>query len=90
MIFQKKYEDPKEIVLLMDRLRSHKNKFVQNNLKSHHVRCFHFPSQGGKSGSICDNSFFAVLKARLKKIGISTTEKREKHFFNSAMNSHQT
>ena len=73
----------------MDRLQSHTNKFVQNNLGSHHVRCFHFPPQGGKLGSVCDNSLFAVLKARLKKWIFQQQKKREKHFFNSAMNSHQ-
>ena len=79
--FAKNCEHPERTVLLMDRLRSHTNKSIQNNLESHHIKCFHFPPQGGKLGSVCDNSFFAVLKARLQKMNTSTTEKKREAFF---------
>ena len=79
--FGKKIRNPEGIVLMVDRIRSHTNKDIQNILESHNVKCFHFPSQGGKLGSVCDNSFFAVLKSRMQKMNISTTEKKPEAFF---------
>ena len=79
--FEQKHEHPDGTVLMLDRLRSHTNKAIQSHLESHNIKCFHFPPQGGKYGSVCDNSFFAVLKSRLQKMDTSTTERKKEAFF---------
>ena len=68
-------------VLLMDRLKCHTNKNIVNRLESEfNVKVFHFPPQGAKLASVCDNSFFSVLKSRMAKRDTSTSEKKEAVF----------
>ena len=43
--FGEKFGNPEGTVLMLDRLRSHTNKDIQNILESHNVKCFHFPPQ---------------------------------------------
>ena len=78
--FGNKFGHPDKTVLLLDRLKSHENKTVQKTLESKNVKCFFFPPQGSKLASVCDNPFFSVLKARLRKKDLSTTEKKRKAF----------
>ena len=73
-------------VLMMDRLRAHTNQKIQSTLEEKHVKCFYFPPQGAKLGSVCDNSFFSALKSRLKKMDTSTTEKKKEAFFELCRN----
>ena len=77
--FGNRFGHPNNTVLLMDRLKSHTNKTMLKTLKSKNV-CFFFPPQGSKLASVCDNPFFSVLKARLCKKDLSTTEKKREAF----------
>ena len=73
--------NPEGTVIMIDRLRSHTNKDIQNILESHNVKCFHLHPQGEKLGSVCDNSFFIVLKSRMQKINTLIAEKKREAFF---------
>ena len=78
--FGAKFGHPDKTVLLMDRLRSHQNKKIQNMMEEKKIKCFFFPPQGSKMASVCDNPFFGVLKARLQNKDTSTTEKKREAF----------
>ena len=79
--FGTKFGHPEKTVLLMDRLKSHTNKKIQNELEEKNVKCFFFPPQSSKLASVCDNPFFSVLKARLQKKDTQTTEKKREAFY---------
>lgn len=68
-------------VLLMDRLKAHENKQVIQELEdTYKFKVFLFPPQGARYASVCDNSFFHSLKARMRKMDTSTSVKKEEAF----------
>ncbi|KAH0791914.1 IS630 family transposase [Histomonas meleagridis] len=79
--FANKYGNPSGTVLIMDRLRVHMNSKIKKNLEEKHVECFYLPPQNAKLASVCDDSFFSVLKSRISKMDTTTTEKKKKGFF---------
>jgi hypothetical protein len=69
-----------ESILLLDRLQAHKNPRIHQILQTHHVKPFLFPGQASKFISPCDNSFFSSMKARIRRMDTSTTEKKRVAF----------
>ena len=79
--FGSTHSEAEKSVLLMDRLKSHTNQKIVSRLENeYNIKVFHFPPQGAKYASVCDNSFFSTLKNRMSKKDTSTTEVKEKTF----------
>lgn len=79
--FGQKVSNNEKTILLCDRLAAHCNKeIVQKMENEHNIKVFHFPPQGAKISSVCDNSLFSVVKSRMTKSDTSSTDKKRTLF----------
>ena len=85
-LFRDNFKEQGELVLIFDNLRAHLNVDVRNLFTELNITTFTLPPQSAKYCSVCDNSFFASLKARMRKMNTETTERKELVFKEICMN----